>query len=185
MDHLNKKTEGLKIRIKAAGAIRNLINIDDKINNIIGRIKIKVGIDEIRNLAIMLQMDISNAKDDWNDIVDMREINSYKERIIFEKQEREQLLREITESKSQNTGLLEKLNEKDKKIEKIQVEFDNYKNKNNLNMLGSMSIPISTDSFQIGSNICEKCHKSYIDFRGPLITGAEQYLCDECKRRKS
>jgi len=196
MKYLNKKSEGSKIRLKASGAIRNLIGIDDKLKNIIGRIKAKGNMKEIRNLAIILQSDISDAKDDWGDIVDIGEINKYRGKITIEKQEREQierLLEKINESKykegdslKKEGDLLKKLKEKDLEIEKIQAGFDNYKSTNNLNMLGDVSASLSLSptvnaSYLLGQNICEKCHKPYNPTTVSLATEKQNFICEKCK----
>ncbi len=176
--YLNKKSAKKEIRQKASSAIRNLYNIEERLKNVIGRIKVDSDIGEIRNLVIMLQANVNNAKDDWNDIIDISEIDKYREKRIKAGQEKEELLKKINDDKSEKENLSEELKNKDLEIEKIQAGFDNYKNTNNLNMLGDVSVSPSLN--HIGSYICERCHEPY--YRTRISVGVGQdFVCEKCK----
>lgn len=187
MNYLNKKSAKSELKLKATGAIRNLINIEERLKNIIGRIKVDSDIGEIRNLVVILQADVNTAKDDWNDVIDISEVDNYRKKMIKAEQEKEELLKKNDESKSENSNLTEELEKKDKEIEKIQEDFDNYKSENNLGALGDVSVspslsPTVNASYSLGQYVCEKCHKQYYPTTVSLpITGKQNFMCEECK----
>ena len=185
MNYLNKKSAKSELKLKATGAIRNLINIEERLKNIIGRIKVDSGIEEIRNLVVILQADVNTAKDDWNDIIDISEVDNYRKKMIKAEREKEKLLKKIDESKSENSNLTEELEKKDKEIEKIQENFDDYKSENNLGALGNVSVSPSLSpsaSYSLGSYICEKCHKPIKASATTIMAPIKgHYICEECR----
>ena len=190
MIYLNKKSVKKEIKQKASSAIRNLYDIEERLKNIIGRIKVDSNIREIRNLVVILQANVNNAKDDWSDIIDISEIDKYREKRIKAGRQKEELLKKIDESKSENSDLIEELEKKDKEIEKIQEDFDNYKSENNLGTLGDISVSPSLSqivnaSYSLGQYVCEKCHKPYYPTTvSPLTIEKQNFMCEECKTQE-
>lgn len=194
VSYWDKKTKDAKVKLKGSSAIRNLANIDEKLKNIIGRIKtfsserenkkMKRDLGEIRNLAVMLLLDVQNAKDDWGDIIDsreLRELEKYERQLDKVVQEKKNLMTENNENK-------EEIEKKDEEIEKIQKDFNDYKYKNNLDMIGGATIStlgytpnnadIAVNGLNIAStySICSNCGKLDYNLN-------KEKLCSECANK--
>lgn len=181
MDKLNKDKDETKIKIKASSAIRNLFNINEKLKNIIGRIKVQASIEEIRNLVIILQEDVNNAKEDWGDIVDISQITNFQEELSKLNREKEELLLQYNKSEGEKEEVKKQLDAKIKEKNNLEVRFNLFKATNKLDALGNLGTGAPADLGH-GLKYCAKCGSPFAVLPSGTSVGWDSNLslCRKC-----
>lgn len=184
---------------KGNSAVRNLSLSRLKIKNISYRAKEGASTEEIRNSLSLLEKDIANATQEWNDILpgvdtieEIYTILAEKENELDVAEKEKNLLNERI-IKGNELGIMEKetlkgeLKEKEKEILKLSQEIDKLKLTTTYPVSG---IGLGLSSYNIPSHgkmgltqstkikICSKCGKQYIS---KSIFDLNE--CDSCKSK--
>lgn len=167
---------------KGLSAVRNLSLARLKTKNISDRAKTSASSEEIRNLLSLLEKDIANATQEWNDILpgvskieEVYVLLADKEsELDITKKEKEQLDKKLTEEKQLNEKEKEdlkiKLDEKERKISELSHQVNKIRNTirlkadSLLQMLDLEEIgssPIAEVVFS-NSKTCTKCGRGYV-----------------------
>ena len=177
---------------KGASAIRHLSLTRVKTNNISNRAKIGALPDEIINLLGLLEKDIANATQEWNDILpgvnkieEIYALLAEKENELeFEKNERERLDKQLSQEKqlndSEKTELKKAVQEKDKKVDELYKEVALLKATTARPILTTMSSS-SAQALQVGL----LNSSAFVDFSTPQHLGLLSPMlgiCKKCKR---
>jgi len=189
LDFIKGNMEGSILMKKGHSAVRNLSLTRFKAKNISDRAKANVSTEEIINLLSLLEKDIANAIQEWNDIIPgvdkieeiyvlLDEKEREKELINNEKVELEKKLKEHIElSDKDKETLKNKLYEKDMELLKLSNEVN--KLRFNTTVVSSGSFPSSLQTpitFSPFEKICLKCGKSY-----KTDSLFDIGFCDDCK----
>lgn len=183
---------------KGDSAVRNLSLVRLKIKNISYRIKEEASPEETRNSLSLLEKDIANATQEWNDILPgvdrIEEIYTVLEEKEYEYEVAEkektslnEKIKKLNELETKEKGILKtKIEEKEKEVLRLSQEIEKLR-------LTTTSFPLS--GFGLGSyiphsggglrglqstlyisKVCSKCGKEYISYS--LLDSNE---CDTCK----
>lgn len=202
MKILPKLTGSTLLEKKGDSAVRNLSLVRLKIKNISYRIKEGASPEEIRNSLSLLEKDVANATQEWNDILPgvdrIEEIYTVlaEKEYEYEVAEKEKIslsekIKKVNELGTKEKETLKtKIEEKEKEVLRLSQEIENLR-------LTTTSFPLSgfglgsyiphsggglrglqsARSVQISLNkICSKCGKEYISYS--LLDSNE---CDTCK----
>jgi hypothetical protein len=189
---------------KGRSAVRNLVTARLKTKNISDRAKENASAEEIRNLLSLLEKDIANATQEWNDIipgVDSIEVVytllAEKEgELELAKKEKENLVtqmkdeKELSESEKENLRKL--LEEKENQIKGVLNEIGKLRLKTESSLIPTNDLPLKgaflsevyradlyrkflLDSMiSAKAKLCKKCGKSFIPKE------ATQVSCNDC-----
>lgn len=179
---------------KGSSAVRNLSLSRLKIKNISSRVKEGASNDETRNSLSLLEKDIANASQEWNDILpgvdaieEIYTILSEKENELesAEKEKKElneKLIRGTQLSEIEKTNLRKKTEEKENEIKSLSQEVDKLRLTTTLPASG---LTVGPSGLRDWANItisarktCSKCGKAYISTS--ILDSGE---CDDCKRK--
>ncbi len=187
---------------KGLSAVRNLALARLKTKNISDRAKGGASVEEVKKLLSLLEKDIANATQEWNDILPgvgkIEEVYSLlaekeSDLELYEK-EKEQLNKQLIEEKqlSENDKevLKKKLDEKEKKILELSHEIGKLRSTassspfnwitKDTGGLGLVSKPVSVKELlglgDIPEKQCSKCGKTY---QSPSLLDAG--LCESCR----
>jgi flagellar biosynthesis protein FliQ len=189
---------------KGLSAVRNLALARTKTKNISDRAKANASAEEIRNLLSLLEKDIANATQEWNDIipgVDSIEVVytllAEKEgELELAKKEKENLVtqmkdeKELSESEKENLRKL--LEEKENQIKGVLNEIGKLRLKTESSLIPTNDLPLKGTFFpevyranlyrkflldsmiSAKAKLCKKCGKSFIPKE------AIQVFCNDC-----
>jgi hypothetical protein len=184
---------------KGASAVRNLSLSRVKAKNIFNREKEGASSDEIKNLVSLLEKDIANAIQEWNDILPgvaalegiynvMAEKESELEVTKKETaQLKEQLINQKELSDKEKKELKEKLSSKENSIDILENEINKLRLKTDSIPLGisgyasalSNSLSdLAVNPYGVSLRFCVKCGTQY---SVPLTVIDLSGLCDACK----
>lgn len=199
-----KNITGSNILVKKGlSAVRNLSLTRLKTKNISDRAKGGASVEEVKNLLSLLEKDIANATQEWNDILpgvgkteEVYSLLAEKESDLeLNKKEKEQLNKQLIEEKQlsekDKEALKKKLDEKEKKILELSHEITklcstassspfisllgNTKDTGGLGLLGKSSELLG--SKDVSEKQCSKCGKTY----QPLSLLLDVGLCESCR----
>jgi len=177
---------------KGLSAVRNLSLARLKTINISGRQKKKALPEETINLLSLLEKDIANAIQEWNDILPgvgkieiayhlLSEKEQALEQAKEEKEALNQQLKNLKETDEKDKGSLqEKLDQKEKRIEELEEQVSDIKV--NTDVLPLTGASLGTSNVYIGTlsqlaKICKKCGMTYYSAAGNIDDGR----CAVCK----
>jgi len=186
---------------KGVSAVRNLSLSRVKAKNIFNREKDGASPDEIKNLVSLLEKDIANAIQEWNDILpgvaaleEIYAIMAEKEgELEATKKETTQLKQQLINQKElgekEKFELKNRLNSKENDISKLENEINKLRLKTDFIPLsiGGYSSSLSGDPLGFGvgysnsglSYSCRKCGKIY---SRPITVLDSTGLCDSCNK---
>jgi len=181
---------------KGLSAVRNLALARTKTNNISDRVKANALAEEIRNLLSLLEKDIANATQEWNDIlpgVDKLEIvytllAEKESELEHVERQREQLDKQSKETRElseiEKKRLSEEIAEKEKKISDLSYEISRLRLRtepvtSTASGIGSFPIKLTFGSPQPYQffKTCSECKKTF------LTSDLNQEKCNECQSK--
>jgi flagellar biosynthesis protein FliQ len=179
---------------KGDSAVRNLSLARVKVKNISERTKVKATSEEIMNLLGLLEKDIANSLQEWNDIlpgvanieVVYGLLDEREKELIIAIQEKEDLNNRLAEEKEFQDGEKEKL-QKDlenmkKRVLDLNQEISRLKTQVVITSgysgsTGPMPRELSGLMELLGSK-CSKCGKAYV----PINALTDKGLCNDCNK---
>jgi len=195
-DVIRNVFEGNILIKKGLSAVRNLALARIKTNNISDRAKANASTEEIRNLLSLLEKDIANATQEWNDI--LPGVNKLEEvyTLLAEKEaelahrekEKEQLTKQFKEEKElsgkEKEDLKKVLAEKERKISDLSYEISSLRLKTEPLIVASGTFAGGTsfpDIFNApifgSSSVLKQCKECGSWFSSPCGFGE---LCNDC-----
>lgn len=180
---------------KGLSAVRNLALARSKTKNISDRVKTNATSEEIKNLLALLEKDIANATQEWNDILPgvskIEEVYTLLAEKELEselvKREKEQLNKQLLEEKQlsqqEQENLKKNLVDKNKKISELTNEINKLRVATGSLSVSGSAFPVKNPYWEqlyslLFSKKCAKCGKLF----RPKLEG--QQICDECSRAK-
>jgi len=163
---------------KGLSAVRNLSLARVKTKNISDRAKINVSTEEIRNLLSLLEKDIANATQEWNDIlpgVDKLEeiytlLAEKESELEYTEKQKEQLNKQLVETRElsdkEKENLKKVLEEKESKISELSYEISR------LRLKTEPLVATASGTFAVGSGVP-------FTFGVPMFGGG--YVLKHCK----
>jgi len=178
---------------KGVSAIRNLALARLKINRISDREKEKASSEEVINLLSLLEKDIANATQEWNDIlpgVDKIEMayNLLDERereLQVAKKSKEELTNQVRDAKKlgekEQAELKEKLDKKEDKINRLEKQISKLRQETDpitiTGASGLLATGPSGPDLSFMAQMCSRCNNAY--YPNPLYSN--DGICDNCK----
>ncbi len=187
---------------KGLSAVRNLSLARHKTKNIIGRTKQGATPEEIKNLLALLEKDIANSTQEWNDILPgvdkIEEIYT----VLAEKEneleivqnEKEQLKNQQEKEKelgeSEKEKLRKDIEKKDKEVLRLSQEISKLQLKADTTSASGTTILSHTISpavyhglseFIVPLKICSKCGKSYLEHDTSKLF--LESICQDCSSK--
>ncbi|MFZ3090805.1 MAG: hypothetical protein WA240_09320 [Nitrospirota bacterium] len=186
---------------KGLSAVRNLSLARHKTKNIVGRTKQGATSEEIKNLLTLLEKDIANSTQEWNDILpgvvrieeayallaekeNELEITQNEKEQLEKQQEREKELGE-----SEKERLRKDIEKKDKEVLRLSQEISKLQLTADTSASGVATISGETipyyhglSKFIVPLKICSKCGKSYLQNEFNTESLLEN-ICQDCSSK--
>lgn len=197
---LFKKTFSGDILVKKGqSAVRNLALARLKTKNITDRSKLNATKEETENLLTLLEKDIANATQEWNDILpgigkieevynllaekeeDLRIANNEKEKLNKGLSEERQLgVNEKEVLKKKHDEQEKRINELTEEINKLRITRDSVPFSGTANLGGLRSAFQSLGAFKT----CSICGKIYTKILGDVLAGTSggKGICENCRK---
>ena len=196
---------------KGQSAVRNLSLARLKTKNIYDRTKEKASAEEIQNLLLLLEKDIANATQEWNDILpgvakieEVYNILSEREKELeIVSKEKARLNTKLLETKeltgAEKEALTKEVKEKEQRIFELLNEVDKLRvSTDSVPFSGTGVAGLTLGSYIqsgdpslsiLGNNqlaICSLCGRTYsVPIGGLTLLGSSNRVCDKCRSSSS